>query len=201
MFYHIAGELILTDLNYAVIDCGGVGYKITISGNTLGKISGHRGEKIRLYTHLVVREDEFELYGFFEPEELAAFRMLISVSGVGPKAAMSVLTLLPPAKFALAVTMEDAKLLSKAQGVGAKTAARIILDLKDKISKKITSESPSDYPIRTNTDGNKFSDAQNTLMVLGYSRSEAAAALRGVDTESLGLEDIIRESLKKMLKN
>ncbi len=201
MFYHIAGELILTDLNYAVIDCGGVGYKITVSGNTLGKISGHRGEKIRLYTHLAVREDEFELYGFFEPEELAAFRMLISVSGVGPKAAMSVLTLLPPAKFALAVTMEDTKLLSRAQGVGAKTAARIILDLKDKISKKITSESVTDYPVRTNADNNKFSDAQNTLMVLGYSRSEAAAALRGVDTESMGLEDIIRESLKKMLKN
>lgn len=201
MFYQITGELVLTDINIAVIDCGGVGYKLTISGNTLGKISAHKSERIRLFTHLAVRDDDLELFGFYELEELAAFRMLISVSGVGPKAAMSILTLLPPAKFAMAVTMDDTKLLSKAQGVGLKTAARIILDLKDKISKKITSESVDDYNIISNKADNKFTDAQNTLMVLGYTRSEAIAALRNVDTVALGLEDIIRESLKKMLKN
>lgn len=200
MFYHISGELVLTDINTAVIDCGGVGYKLTVSGNTLGKVSAYKGERVRLFTHLAVREDDLELFGFYEQEELAAFRMLISVSGVGPKAAMSILTLLPPAKFALAVIMGDTKLLSKAQGVGAKTAARIILDLKDKISKKITSEAVEDGNIIANTADNKLADAQNTLMVLGYNRSEAIAALRKVDTDTLGLEDIIRDALKNLLK-
>lgn len=202
MFYQLTGTLVLTDINIAVLDCGGVGYQLTVSGNTLGKISAHnKEERLRLFTHLTVRDDAIELFGFYEQEELAAFRMLISVSGVGPKAAMSIMTLLSPTKFALAVTTEDAKLLSKAQGVGAKTAARIILDLKDKISKKITVESSDGYNVNVNKADNKLSDAQNTLMVLGYSRSEAAAALHDIDTASTDLEEIIRLALKKMLKN
>ncbi|MDD4772029.1 MAG: Holliday junction branch migration protein RuvA [Eubacteriales bacterium] len=201
MFYQLTGTLVHTDINTAVLDCGGVGYQLTVSGNTLGKISAHKEERLRLFTHLTVREDAIELFGFYEQDELAAFRMLISVSGVGPKSAMSILTLLSPTKFALAVTTEDAKLLAKAQGVGAKTAARIILDLKDKISKKITVESSDGYNINANKADNKLSDAQNTLMVLGYSRSEAAAALRDIDTSSIDLEEIIRLALKKMLKN
>jgi Holliday junction DNA helicase RuvA len=200
MYYHISGELVLTGMNYAVIDCGGVGYKLTVSGNTLGKISPQTGDRVRLFCHLAVREDDLELFGFFEQEELAAFRMLISVSGVGPKAALSVLSLLSPEKFALAVATGDTKLLSKAQGVGAKTAARIILELKDKISKKISSESAAGTGIAESASGSKLADAQNTLMVLGYSRQEAVSALNGIDTDKLELEDIIREALKNLLK-
>ncbi len=200
MFYQLNGELVLTEVSVAVIDCGGVGYKLTVSGNTLGKISGRKGERIRLFTHLAVRDDDMELFGFFEQEELSAFRMLLSVSGVGPKAAMSILTLLTPAKFALAVTTDDTKLISRAQGVGPKTSARIILELKDKISKKISAEPGDELKIVSKTD-NKFTDAQNTLLVLGYSRTEAVSVLRGIDTAALELEDIIKEALKKMLKN
>lgn len=200
MFYYLNGTLAMTDMSTAVIDCGGVGYRLTISGSTLGHLSGKTGENVKLYTHLAVREDDIELFGFFSLEELSAFRMLISVSGVGPKAAMSVLSLLSPEKFAIAVSSGDTKGLSKAPGVGAKTAARIVLELKDKISKEIKTETSAGDDIVTETDSSKLGDAMNTLMVLGYTRSEAMTALKKVNIESLSLEDIIRESLKLLMK-
>ena len=201
MYYYICGELALTELNVAVIDCGGVGYKLTISGSTQGAVAGKIGQKVKLFTHLAVREDDMELFGFATQQELASFRMLISVSGVGPKAAMSILSLLSAEQFALAVTTSDTKMLARASGIGAKTAARIVLELKDKISREVQSEGASDYADNFETDSNKVSDAQNTLMVLGYTRSEAISAMRGLDTASLSLEDIIKESLKRLMKN
>ena len=201
MYYYICGELALTELNVAVIDCGGVGYKLTISGSTQGAVAGKIGQKVKLFTHLAVREDDMELFGFATQQELASFRMLISVSGVGPKAAMSIHSLLSAEQFALAVTTSDTKMLARASGVGAKTAARIVLELKDKISREVQSEGTTDYADNFETDSNKVSDAQNTLMVLGYTRSEAISAMRGLDTASLSLEDIIKESLKRLMKN
>ena len=201
MYYYICGELALTELNVAVIDCGGVGYKLTISGSTQGAVAGKIGQKVKLFTHLAVREDDMELFGFATQQELASFRMLISVSGVGPKAAMSILSHLTPEQFAVAVGVGDTKAISKAPGVGAKTAARIVLELKDKISREVQSDSSSDYTESFETDSNKVADAQNTLMVLGYTRSEAISAMRGIDTASLSLEDIIKESLKRLMKN
>lgn len=200
MFYYLNGTLALTGVNFAVIDCGGVGYNLTVSGTTLSTLSAKTGSTVKLFTYLAVREDGVELFGFFSQEELSAFRMLISVSGVGPKAAMAVLTLLNAEKFAVAVSIGDAKLLAKAQGVGAKTAARIILELKDKIAKNLPSDGFKDTDVGSDAGDNKLSDSLNTLMVLGYTRSEALTALRRVDTAALGLEDIVKAALKLLMR-
>jgi len=203
MFYQVTGELILTTPNIAVIDCGGVGYQLTISSNTLGRISAIKDKsKVRLFTHLKVSEDAMELFGFYDMEELNAFRLLISVSGVGAKSAVAILSLLSPEKFALAVATGDSKALSKAPGIGAKTAARIILELKDKVAKQLSAESSTSDILPTEAEDSKsnLGDAINTLLVLGYTRPEALAALKGIDTESLGLEDIIKAALKKLMR-
>lgn len=199
MYYYISGELILADPAMAVIDAGGVGYRIFISGNTLGKLAGKVGAKVRLYTHFSVKEDAMELYGFYTEEELASFRMLISVSGVGAKSAISILSLMSPERFAAAVVNGDSKAISKAQGIGNKTAQRIILELKDKIGKEIA-VSDEDAAVETvaSSHGN-MSEATNALMVLGYTRSEAAFALKGLDPSS-NLETLIRQALTKLMK-
>ena len=187
MLYYIRGELVLLDPGCAVIDVGGVAYKMAISQNSYDALpkTGFRQEPIqaKLYTYLSVREDGIDLYGFASTEELSAFKLLISVSGVGPKVALSVLSLLSPEKFALAVCTEDKKTISKASGVGPKTAARIILELKDKLSavtlpeNMISSEASS-----TNNNKSNLSEAIDALVVLGYSRSEALSALKEIDT-------------------
>ncbi len=209
MFYYISGKLAKLDLFYAVVDAGGVGFKLTISQSTyskLAKSSGGDAALVKLYTYMAVREDGTELFGFYSEEELEAFKLLITVSGVGPKAAISVLSTLTPEKLTLAVCSEDRKSISQANGIGAKTAARIILELKDKLKSSAISLSGE-------TDGNvvdtlspaassssKLSDAQDALTVLGYSRSEALKALQGIDTSSLDVDDIIRLALKKLMK-
>ena len=145
-----------------------------------------------------------ELFGFATQTELATFKMLLSVSGVGPKAAMSILSLLTPERFALAVCTEDKKTISKANGIGPKTAARIILELKDKLVKDTDigeaaqSSIESASPIKTNS--GKLAEAQDALMVLGYTRSEALSVLKNIDTQSLGLEEIIKKALKLLMK-
>ena len=201
MYYYISGELVHTEPNMAVIDAGGVGYKLIVSAIALGRLANMTG-KVKLYTYLSVREDALELFGFYSVEEASAFKMLLSVSGVGPKAAMSILSLLTPERFALAVTTGDAKALSKAPGVGAKTAARIILELKDKLAKQYdTALSPDlsgadDAP----PSGGPLGEAQNALLVLGYTRAEAVWATKGADPAA-GLEALIREALKKLMKS
>lgn len=200
MYYYISGELVLAEPNFAVVDAGGVGYKLTVSGTTLGKLAGKVGSRVKLYTHLAVREDAVELFGFAEEEELSAFRLLISVSGVGAKSAVSILSLMSPERFAAAVMTGDSKAISQAQGIGAKTAARVILELKDKVKKEL-SELPEDETAEeeTLTVGGRLAEAADALAVLGYSRAEAAYALKGMspDTE---LEALIRAALSRLIK-
>lgn len=207
MFYYISGILAHLTPTTAVIDAGGVGYKMTISQNTyenLPRSTDGTAVDAQLYTYLSVREDGIELFGFASEAELSSFKMLLGVSGVGPKAAISILSLLTPEKFALAVCTDDKKTISKASGIGPKTAARIILELQDKLLK----ETPPDKAERSiavamtsgGTSTGKLSEAQDALAVLGYNRSEAMAALSGIDISSMELEDIIRQALKKLMK-
>ena len=210
MFYYISGKLAHLDPSFAVIDAGGVGYKLTISASTHAQMPPHRSveEKpmVTLYTYMAVREDGIELFGFATEDELDSFKLLITVSGVGPKAAISILSLLTPEKFALAVCTEDRKTISKASGIGPKTAARIILELKDKLVKEgnidtTLAEGFTQTASSTNvTMSGKLSEAQDALMVLGYTRGEAQAALRGIDVEKFDLEGVIKQALKQLMK-
>jgi len=200
MFYSITGTLITTEINAAVIDNNGIAFYLTVSAKTHAKLSSKLNERVTLFTYLNVREDGLDLYGFYSQEELHAYRLLISVSGVGPKAAMSILSQMTPEQFALAVGTGDTKAISKSPGVGAKTAARIILELKDKIAKQLSSD---DDGIAQDTDllpgKDILSEAMNALLVLGYTRGEATAVLKTVDT-TLTLEEMITAALKKLMK-
>lgn len=207
MFYYISGALAYSTPNLAVIDAGGVGYKMTISQTTFDALPRSiRGEAVnaKLYTYMAVREDGIELFGFHSETELSSFKMLLSVSGVGPKAAISILSLLTPEKFALAVCTEDRKTISKASGIGPKTAARIILELKDKLMKQTdidtTLAEGISQPTASLPASGKLSEAQDALMVLGYTRAEAQNALKSIDTQSKDLESIIKLALKQLMK-
>ena len=209
MYYYIRGELVVSTPNMAVVDAAGVGYKMTISENTYRALPRRtdKNPSVILYSYLSVREDGVELFGFISERELSSFKMLLSVSGVGPKAAMAILSLLTPEKFALAVCTEDKKTISKASGVGPKTAARIILELRDKLMKETSidedlsaavldhSAEAAGAPAR-----GKLSEAMDALLVLGYTRAEAQNALKSIDTQALSIEDIIKEALKKLMR-
>ncbi len=206
MFHYISGFLAHATPTYAVIDAGGVGYKLTISENTYNSLPQRHtvdSPSAKLFTYMAVREDGIELFGFSSETELASFKMLLGVSGVGPKAAISILSLLTPERFALAVCTEDRKTIARANGVGPKTAARIILELKDKLMKETDLSSAvqdsvgSSAPMPTNS--GKLSEAQDALMVLGYSRAEALNVLKNIDTQALGLEEIIKKALKMLM--
>ena len=202
MFYHVRGTLIVCESGFAVVECGGVGYQLSTSLNTAERLGSKMNQEVRLFTHLAVREDGVELYGFATKEELSAFRLLISVSGVGPKAAMSILSQLTVDRFAYAVSTEDVKALSRAPGVGAKTAARIVLELKDKIAKDYAgaTDVPAGVSAASATPqraSGKLSEAADALAVLGYSRAEVTEVLRTIDTASLSLEGIITAALRR----
>ncbi len=203
MFYYIQGTIALLEPSFAVVDVGGVGYKLTVSGTTHERLSASATDKARLYTYLAVREDDVELFGFSTEEELSAFRMLISVSGVGPKAAMAILSILTPEKFALAVCTGDAKAIAKASGVGAKTAARIILELQDKLLKDTDTESlatANTASVGVSLEKGALSEALDALIVLGYSRTEATSALQGIKPD-LESGEMIKLALKKLMRN
>ena len=200
MFYSITGILVTTELTAAIVDVNGVAFYCNISAKTHAKLSPKLGEKVTLFTHLNVKEDALDLYGFISQEELHAYRLLTSVSGVGPKAAMSILYHLTPEQFAVAVGTGDTKAISKAPGVGAKTAARVILELKDKIAKQLSQDddsAPHDTDLLPGRDN--LSEAMNALLVLGYTRGEATAVLKTLDS-TLSLEDMITAALKKLMK-
>lgn len=205
MIYCITGELIHLDAvsMTAVIEAQGVGYKMTVTGNTLTALnSPSTGDKVRLYTYMAVREDAVELYGFYTTDELELFKLLITVSGVGPKAAVAILSVMNPETLRSAIVSEDAKAISKAQGVGAKTAARIVLELHDKIAKSFfatSSAEKNEITQGTKDMGGNMSDARDALIVLGYSRNEVMQALSGLD-KSLGTEELIRRALSKLMK-
>lgn len=198
-----------------IIECAGVGYHVNVTANTLAHLPSAKlspdgssciGEPIRIFTHMAVREDAVELYGFFSREELTMFKLLTSVSGIGPKVAMAILSMFTPKGLTAAIMAEDAKEIARTPGVGTKTAARVTLELKDKVKKTFPeyttvdmSEGVYDAPQQTN-DGSKLSDARDALAVLGYSRSEIASAMKNIDLAE-PLEDIIKKALSTLMKN
>ena len=199
MFYYVNGPVAELEAGLAVIDCGGVGYACATTNYTLSQLK--KGERAKLYTYLNVREDAVELFGFASQSELRSFKMLIGVSGVGPKAALSILSSTTPQQLAMAVVMGDEKALTAAPGIGKKIAQRIILELKDKLAREQGSfDAGSGAPVLMPAQDNKAGEAAAALAVLGYGSQEIAAALKGIDMASLPLEEIIRQSLKKMVK-
>lgn len=201
MFYYVKGPVVHMAPYLAVVDCGGVGYACRTTNNTLARL--RKGETATLYTHLNVREDAMELYGFASENELSCFQLLISVSGVGPKAALSILSSTSPEGLATSIITGDEKALTVAPGIGKKIAQRIILELKDKLAKgQLSGMAGEAYGGAgvTVIPENKSSEAAAALAVLGYSQSETAAALKGIDLDSLTLEQVIKQALKKMVK-
>ncbi len=196
MFYYLDGILAHTEPHLAVIDCGGVGYACHTTLTTLGRVSP--GDKVRLYTYLHIREDIFDLYGFSDIEELNCFKMLIGISGVGPRAAISILSSASPERLALSVITGDEKTLTTAPGIGKKLAQRIILELKDKMTRAQLEAGSGPAAYAPMAGAGKASEAISALAVLGYSQAEAAMALKGLDTESLALEELVRQALKRM---
>ena len=198
MLYYLNGTVALLEPGLAVIDCGGVGYACRTTSHTLSKQK--QGEKAKLFTHLNTREDAMELFGFGTQEELNLFRQLISVSGVGPKAALSILSATTPANLALSIITGDEKALTCAQGIGKKIAQRIILELKDKLAKEQQEIGMPAAPGIVAGEKNKAAEAAAALAVLGYTQQDIAVAMKGIDAENLPLEEIVRQSLKKMVK-
>lgn len=199
MFYYLNGFVAETGANLAVIDCGGVGYACATTNYTLAQLK--KGEKAKLYTYLHVREEIFEIYGFASQGELNSFKMLIAVSGVGPKAALAILSSTTPDQLALAIVTGDEKALTAAPGIGKKIAQRIILELKDKLSKdpgSFASAGGASIPVPVRND--KSGEAAAALAVLGYTSQDIAVALKGLDMDALSLEEIIRQALKRMVR-
>ena len=203
MFYYVQGTLTLKALNYAVVDVGGVGYKLSVSENTYSAI--RVGETVRLFTYLAIREDDVELFGFASEPELNTFKMLISVSGIGPKVALNILSLMTPEDLATAVITENVQAISKANNVGTKTASRIVLELRDKLSAGqsvagtgLPSAAGSGRAAAAAGSRSKLGEATDALMVLGYSRSEALNMLKNLNVDQMSLEDIVREALRQL---
>ncbi len=198
MFYYVDGTVAHIEPYLAVIDCGGVGYACRTTNTTLALLK--KGQRGRLYTYLNVGEDVFDLYGFATQGELGSFKQLLSVSGVGPKAALAILSSVTPEGLAMAVISGDEKSLTAAPGVGKKIAQRIILELKDKIAKEERTGGFTAVPAAAAAGGSKAVEAAQALAVLGYSQSDVAAALKGLDAEALPLEELVRQALRRMVK-
>lgn len=198
MIYSVRGKLIHTENELAVVECGGVGYACKTTYYTLQKIAG--SDEVMLYTYLAVREDAADLFGFSTQEELKCFKMLITVSGVGPKAAISILSSNSPSQFALAVATGDSKSLTKCKGIGAKTAQRIVLELKDKIAKEntVSVRGTSDF-VPAVPQGGAVGEAVTALVVLGYTEGEAVQAVSKLDP-NLPVEELIKKALIGLAK-
>lgn len=200
MYYYVQGTVTHLAANLAVIDCGGVGYACRTTTNTISSLNV--GKVYKLYTYLYVKEDIFELYGFASEGELNCFQMLIGVSGVGPKAALAILSYNSPEGLTMAIISGNDKALTSAPGIGKKIAQRIILELKDKMSKGQLSIGGMEGFSGGSTfiPEDKTSEASAALAVLGYSQQEIMLALKGLELDSLTLEEIIKQCLKKMVK-
>lgn len=199
MIYSITGNVIHMGSDMVVIECGGIGYYVNTTITTMSQIST-KTNGVTLYTHLAVREDDISLYGFATYDELNAFKLLTSVSGVGPKAGLAILSVLTPQSFALAVAAGDSKAFTKAKGVGPKVAQRITLELKDKVSHE-TELLGENADVDFSTEG--FPDAEQAVLALttlGYSQSEAASAVAKLD-RSLTVEELIKGGLKILSGN
>lgn len=201
MFYYLNGIVTVLEPNVAVIDVGGVGYKCYVTLHTIGRLELNKPAK--LYTYCHIKEDAFDIFGFHDLSEKRSFEMLLTVSGVGPKAALAILSTVTPEDLAMAILSGDERALTAAPGVGKRIAQRIILELKDKTSKEAEVLSKSGFGKGTtgiSTVGGKSADAAAALSVLGYSQSEISAAMRKVDVEALTVEEIIKQVLKNTMK-
>ncbi len=197
MIYSVRGKVIATEPELVVVECGGVGYACRTSFNTIQKVTGQ--DEVMLFTHLAVRENDVELFGFATKEELNSFKMLITVSGVGPKAAVSILSALTPSQFALAVATGDYKALTKIKGIGTKIAQKIVLELKDKVAKggNISVRGESTQTIIPQ--GSNVDEAVTALVVLGYTEGEALSVISQLDP-SLPVEELIKKALIGLAK-
>ncbi len=198
MIASVRGKLIYSDNAYAVVECGGVGFKCFITKNTLGRLP-KRGEEVMLYTYLAVREDALDLYGFADSDELAAFKLITSVSGVGAKIGLALLSEFSPADLTLYIASNDAKMLTRASGVGIKLAQRIVLELKDKVGSLSAADSETVAAVGNANIGGATKEAVAALVSLGYSQSEASLAVGRLDP-SLSAEELIKQSLKTLAR-
>ena len=195
MISYIKGRLEIKSKDYIVVDVGGIGYKIFMSETAINELE--KGKEVKIFTYMKVREDDISLYGFLNNEELVTFELLISVGGVGAKSAITILSNITPSKFALAVITNDVNTLKKLPGIGAKTAARIILELKDKMKTEQSIEESKNEEIKEAIVlDNKANDALEALCVLGYTRKDVEKALSNINTNKLTVEEIIKQGLK-----
>lgn len=196
LFYYLNGTVTALEANLAVVDCAGVGYACYTTGYTQSQL--RVGQQHKLYTYCSIREDAVDIFGFATREERVCFERLLSVSGVGPKAALAILSVSTPERFTLAVVTGDEKSLTAAPGVGKKLAQRIILELKDKIAgEQMQLETPG--PAAPVSGGGKVAEASAALAALGYSQAEIGAALRGIPVDSMRVEEIVRQCLRSMV--
>ena len=194
MIYSLNGKLIYTDEKSAVIECSGVGFRCFTSHKTLAQLP-KLNDNVMLYTYMAVREDACDLYGFFDTNELDFFKMIISVNGIGPKLGISILSDFTPEQVALYITSGDAKALSKANGVGAKTAQRIVLELKDKISGSMLNSAASIEMVGNAVPKGNAAEAIEALIAIGFTQADASKCVARLDP-SLSVEEIIKQSLK-----
>ena len=201
MYAYIKGSLEVKTTGYVVIETGGVGYKIFMSETAIEKL-GEIGSTVKVHTYMKVREDDISLFGFNTNEELRMFELLLSVSGIGAKTAITILSNISPSSFALAVISNDVASLKKLPGIGAKSAQRVILELKDKLKTEecINNKENIDKINVALEDDDKVSEAVSALQVLGYSKKEIERALQKIDTKSLSVEDIIRKGLNNLAR-
>ena len=199
MFAYIKGSLEQKSNNYVVIDVGGIGYKIFMATKAIEAL-GEIGEIVKVHTHYYVREDNISLYGFNTNEELRMFELLLQVSGIGAKSAIAMLSEISPSSFALAVISDDISQLVKIPGIGKKTAARIVLELKDKLKTEEAITKAEEVKLSI-TNEEETSEAIAALQVLGYTKREIEKALENIDTKNLQLEEIIKQGLKNLARN
>ena len=199
MFYHLEGTVAEFGQNLVVLDCNGIGFALNATVNTISQLRA--GERAKLYVAEAIGESNFDLFGFADKSEKRSFEMLVSVSGIGPKAALSILSYNTPAGLALSIMNDDVKALTVAPGIGKKIAQRVILELKDKISKELGPSETGFSPavIAPASDG-QVSDAMAALTVLGFSSAEVAPVLKTLDTTSMTAEQIIKAVLKQMVR-
>ena len=200
MIAFVSGILEMKLNGYIVIEVGGVGYKVFMSEVAIDHL-GNIGDKVKVYTHQHVREDDISLYGFVTMEELNMFELLISVSGVGAKSALSILANVEPSSFALAVITNDTSKLVKIPGVGAKTAARIVLELKDKLKNQDIVDKKENKSIKATVNKEEVDEAIAALQVLGYTRRDIEKVFEKIDLSNLTLEDMIKQGLKYLSRN
>jgi Holliday junction DNA helicase RuvA len=198
MFAYLKGSLEEKSINYVVVDCSGVGYKIFMSEKSIASL-GELGEIVKIHTYLRVAEDDMSLFGFTSKEELKMFELLISVSGIGAKSAISILSNITPSEFALAVYSEDVSKLKSLPGVGPKSAQRIILELKDKVKAQNAEIKLEDLKSSISGEKTPYPDeALEALQILGYSRKEIDIALDGFSLVGLTTEEIIKKALQNL---